>query len=181
MSSYKTKSRTKGTRLSTKQIVRGVQMAEYNGTHHRQETYTNGVGANPRTEAMNKKKHHMEKEEYDKGGYKLNPKLTAENEFLSASSSMRGKQLSKTFQGKNQSIFMWNASEHLRPEAVGGGQFHGAFSGGDSKLKAMSSKSTPHIGHQSGKKNLNGEGLHTVNPFSIKLKVKGSSLKIRKH
>jgi len=45
----------------------------------------------------------------------------------------------------------------------------------------MSSKSTPHIGHQSGKKNLNGEGLQTVNPFSIKLKVKGSSLKVRKH
>jgi len=177
---YKTKSRSKGTRLSTKQIVRGIQKAEYDGKDHRQETYTNGVGGNPRTEAMNKKKHHMEKEEYDKGGYKLNPKLTAENEFLSASSSMRGKQSSSVFQGKNQGVFMWNASEHLRPEAVGGGQFHGAFSGGDSKLKAMSSKSTPHIGHQSSKKNLNGEGLQTVNPFSIKLKVKGSSLKIRK-
>ena len=177
---YKTKSRAKGTRLSTKQIVRGIQMAEYDGKDHRQETYTNGVGGNPRTEAMNKKKHHMEKEEYDKGGYKLNPKLTAENEFLAASSGMRGKQSSKTFQGKNQGIFMWNASEHLRPEAVGGGQFHGAFSGGDSKLKAMSSKNTPHIGHQSGKKNLNGEGLQTVNPFSIKLKVKGSSLKVRR-
>lgn len=178
---YKTKSNHKGTTLSTKQIVRGIQKAEYDGKDHRQERYVNAVGGNPHTPAMSgQKRTRLERDSTDGGGAKLNPKLTAENEFLAASSGMRGKNNSATFQGKTAQTFSWRASEHMRPEAVGGGLFHGAYSGGDSLLKARTSKSVPAIGHQSARKNINGEALQTVNPFAIKLKVKGSQLKVDK-
>jgi hypothetical protein len=175
---YKTKSNHKGVTLSTKQIVRGIQKAEYDGKDHRQERYVNAVGGNPHTPAMSGQKRNRMEREY--GGAKLNPKMTAENEFLAASSGMRGKNSSTQFQGKTTQTFSWRASEHMRPEAVGGGLFHGAYSGGNSLLKAKTSKSVPAIGHQSARKNINGESLQTVNPFAIRLKVRGSSLKVDK-
>ena len=165
-------------RLSQANVLKGIRHSEIKGKH-RQERHVNVVGSNVKAPDLNQKQKKLDTDRdlEVKGGSEIDHKKTAENEFMSSNSDMRGKQKSVVFRGNR--VYDWSPARDFRPDAVGyvqgGGAFMGGFINQALEKKARSGYMKP-MGHAKQGVGHHGEAMRNVNPFSINLRVKASDL-----
>lgn len=165
-------------RITQANVLKGVRHSQIKGKH-RQERHVNVVGSNVKPPGLlsRNKKLLVESELDIKTGRQIDVKKIAENEFMSRSSDMRGKQTSKVFRG--QRVYNWSPARDFRPDAVGYVQGGGAFAGGfinEALAKKARTGYTKPMGHAKRGVAHGGEGMRNVNPFSINLRVKPADL-----